>query len=608
MLQVENSLIPATVTTRVTTHQSVHELNYFTDSKLEQLNKILQSIAPELLDKVRSENSSAGSEEMSQALIKALREDMKSPQGRTHALAQLYSRLHPEVATFEMESGGEISKSAQKFLALISAQRATWGDTTGMEATSRLEQLVADERLYKGELALRTALERSFPQQAATLESTSTEAANKLMIDSLRQELKSGAYPERDAISRFIQSDSQEISRDTLISLRGFILTNSKTGMPLADQKDELLALVQQAAQSRGLNLGNSLPRDEHQGLSQDSGGIGTTIVGGGISLVEGAKLFNTLSHGQDAPVHIYLTPSFDKLYPKDDFGPETAAPKNLTELVQSKPFSDFLSQMDGKSVVITAQSFANYPWLYDRSQPFLAENEVNEMKDLAQTLKTLYPNVYFTIKDWEGDHNMSKELDKTLDYEPTDKEYEDYKQYHASRIEGIRRGSGEESNLKYAIEVNLLSHLDSGKNCVAKIARELIQEGRGPDLISYSAWYSVNKPTDIQRQNVSNDLHTRIVDDLTKLSQYIGMPMSQILISEFGFVNHDSNSPENMKIAIDTFRELGVQGAITWSLVDIPETTVDDGLSLFNPDGTLSVTGRILSDNNASIAASLPS
>jgi len=105
----------------------------------------------------------------------------------------------------------------------------------------------------------------------------------------------------------------------------------------------------------------------------------------------------------------------------------------------------------------------------------------------------------------------------------------------------------------------------------------------------------------------VSNDLHTRIVEDLTKLSQYTGMPMSQILISEFGFVNHDSRSPANMKIAIDTFRELGVQGAITWSLVDAPETKVDDGLSLFNPDGTPSVTGQILSDNNASLAVERP-
>ena len=80
MLEIANNPVVQPV---ARTSQTEQERSYYPAERLQNLKTALKSIAPELLEKITKENPEANVAQMTEALIKGLREDAKTPGGRT---------------------------------------------------------------------------------------------------------------------------------------------------------------------------------------------------------------------------------------------------------------------------------------------------------------------------------------------------------------------------------------------------------------------------------------------------------------------------------------------------------------------------------------------
>jgi hypothetical protein len=320
---------------------------------------------------------------------------------------------------------------------------------------------------------------------------------------------------------------------------------------------------------------------------------LGVANWGGIAGTSQGAALLSGSAKIQDLGaknIYLAMTPNFrSQDYPGVDFG----QPTSLVELADSAPFRKVLSQ-PFETVAIAAYPLGNADFMHHLNTARVYQ----EMYQLTAYLIQKYRNSgkTFILKDWEADHKL-EELNgpgkpATPDQIAT---YVAWWQTRHQAVDDARRALRSVRGVQVldAIEFNAL---DEARKNLPSVLRDVIPQVDA-DIISYSAYESVNKPP-------LGEMRRRILDDVEFIRNFPGVRGRPLIIGEYGFSElGDAALPESCsarsdcsgvewgtaskraEIATQAFNDAGIPLSYYWQIIDNPER--DPGYGIIHKDGT---------------------
>lgn len=286
----------------------------------------------------------------------------------------------------------------------------------------------------------------------------------------------------------------------------------------------------------------------------------------------------------------VFWGPDYATDFPNQDFG---STPTNLTELAQTTPMAEILSNSNITTYYLNCWSFANgtsNPWVSGTAD--LAA-EYTEIYNLVVHLRSTYSNKTFYIQCWEGDWSLIGAFDsgKTAPHDRHQRMVSFYKQWRHA-IDAAAAATTGTCKIKFGIELNRT--LDGNIDRVwSRILPEI-----GPDEISLSAYEAINTwgSNQTDAENNTDKLLKRLVYKIRQT-----MPYTPIYIGEAGwpeaepsFTSISLNAGGLIQRVIDTGTTLGIGAFVYWNYTDNEEISPSNprGYYLLKPDASHSQAG----------------
>jgi len=295
--------------------------------------------------------------------------------------------------------------------------------------------------------------------------------------------------------------------------------------------------------------------------------------------------------------IKVYLTLDTDLPAPSAyAFNTKWPEAKTLVDLTRTQPFRRLFDKRFTTFVLTTFGPGrpAGY-WLSQITNEQEAEEE-RTFYELARELLSRYKGTgkTFVLQNWEGDWAVRGAFDPKFD--PTDSALDNMTRWLNARQRGVEHARAELRadgvHVWHAVEVNLV--LPSFQQHRPGVIDRVIPRVR-PDLVSYSAWESLESPDQLKET----------LDFIARHTPSSSFGKKNVYIGEFGVAENQRKPADVSRILSDSMtaaREWGCPFILYWQVycneaVHQPVKSNSDvrGFWLLRPDGTKAIAWPIL-------------